>query len=222
MHAWETQVAELKIPYPARVHLARELACHLAHAPEEQDPVLSADELADFYAIHNTWLLRALERVPERLRLAIELLLAGGPMTALLVYVKGESIMFDFIKQGGAGMHVILVVGALLLLRELHLLWRTLVIKDHSRKNLRLDTPSVAIGALALVLIGLGATGMGIFYAASYVEHQNLPATVFIQGLREASTCFIVSSVLAALVLLLHVFTRRTLLRWKVPAELVG
>lgn len=222
MEAWQAQVAQLKIPYPARVQLRQELAAHLEHFPEEAGSALSEEALAEFYEIHNTWLLRALEALSPRLRLAIEFLLAGGPMTALLFYVKEESIMFEFIKQGGAGMHVILAVGAFLLFREFLLLWRALVIKDHAEKNLKLDTPSVAIGAFALVLTGAGATGMGVYYAASYVEHQNLPVSVFIEGLREASTCFIVSCVLAALVLLLHVFSRRTLLSWKVPAKLVG
>lgn len=222
MPMWKEQIDSLKIPYPQKVSLSREIEAHIEFCPEEADQKITKEDLNELYRVHNTLLLRLLENASPTIRSLIEFLFAGGPMMALFIYLGRENFMLDFIMQGGAGTIVVLVVGALLLVRELHLLWRVVLIKDHSKKNLNLDTTTVAIGVMALVLIGLCATGLGTYATAAYVEQKGLPSAVFIVGLRESITCLILSTSIAAVILFLHFFTRRTLLHWQVPANLVG
>lgn len=219
---WKDQIEELKIPYPQKVALAHEIAEHLEHFPDEKNNFLENENLAELYQIHNTAALKYLEGLHPKIRSSVEFVFAVAPITALLIYLKGENFMFDFIQQGGAGMYAILAVGGLLLLREILLTFRVIVIKDHSKGNLNIDTQTAVIGALALMFLGICATGLGTYWAASYVEHKELPTSIFITGLRESVTCLIVSSSIATLILLMHFFTRRTLIKWKAPLETVG
>lgn len=219
MAEWKKQIASL--PFPQRASLTRELEEHARHFPGSEAE-LRQEDVEELREIHSTLLLRLLEKADPVSRGVIEFLFSGGPITACAIYVAKENFMLEFIRQGGAGMYVILVVGALLLLKEAYLFWKAIVIREHSDKNLRLDTATVAVASGGLVLLGICATALGIYFAANYASQPGVPAEVFLAGVKEALGCLIVSSSLSALVLFLHFFTRRTLLRWKVPAGMLG
>ena len=125
--------------------------------------------------------------------------------------------MIDFFREGGAGMIVILLVGAILLFRELGLFFRTVLIKDHSKKNLRLDSMSVIVGVLALVLLGLGVTSLGAYVSVTGVMEHGLPINILLIGLKESITAFIVSATFSSLILHMHFTTRRLLNLWRAP-----
>lgn len=65
-------------------------------------------------------------------------------------------------------------------------------------------------------------TGLGAYRSAYYVGTQNLPTSILIEGLKESITGLVLSTSLAALILFIHFFTRRTLIKWKVPEKLMG
>jgi hypothetical protein len=197
---WRQQVLDLEIPYPEKARLLRELEDHVKHRPDETLDSFSGEALADLRDIHASVWLKALERLGPRTRSAVETAFAAAPITALLIDLQRRNFMLEFIREGGAGMYPILALGAALMIRELLLLGRVVIVKDHKAENLRLDSTTVLLGALALVMLGVCATGLGLYTAASFVETKGLPASVFVQGLRESITCLIVSSSFAALI----------------------
>ncbi len=161
MSTWKTQLERMKLPYPQKAALQREIAVHLEHCPEEDAEAFSEENLAELYWIHNTVILRLFETFPRKLRLTFEYFLAGAPLVASLIYLHREDYMLEFIRQGGVGMYVVLIIGAGLGSREILLLFRVLVVKDHSEENLRVDTMTVLVGVAALVLLGVSATVLG-------------------------------------------------------------
>lgn len=222
MEDWRRQLEQLKIPYPQKHNLICEIAEHVSHFPDENSDVFGPENLLDFYEVHNTKLLKVLESASPRLRSAVELILAGAPLMVLTIYLTREEFMLNFIREGGAGMWVILIIGMLLLLKEMLLLFRVIVIKDHSREHVSPDTMAIVVGTIALVLIGIGSTALGAYYSASaFVRSEGLPINILVAGLSESITCLVVSTSLAATILLLHFFIRQTLVSWKVPQRLV-
>lgn len=222
MQAWRKQLEDLTIPYPQKALLAREIKEHVEHFPEESNEALDSVAISELYLLHNTLFFRMLQRLGPKVGKSIEFCFAAAPITALLFYLVKEKYMGQFMHEGGPGMYLILTIGLVLLLRELILIFRLVIVKDHSKKNLRIDSMAVIIGTMALVLLGICGTGLGAYKAASWVEQQNLPVNILIVGLKESITCFVLSACMASLVLLLHFFTRRTLATWKVPETLTN
>lgn len=129
--------------------------------------------------------------------------------------------MLQFIHEGGTAMYAILAIGVLLLGRELQLAFRLLVVKDHARENLRIDSFAVVVGVLGLFFTGLAGTGLGIYVSADALARSQLPNSIFIAGLKESLTCVTLATALGSIVLLMHFCTRRLLTSWKVPTQLL-
>jgi hypothetical protein len=218
MENWQKQLDELKIPYPQKHHLFSEIAEHLSHFPNENSDVFNSDSLSDLFCIHNTRFLKFLAGLSSQTRSIVEFFFAGGPLLALLIYLTTEGFMLNFIKEGGAGMWVILGIGILLFIREALLFFRVVVIKDHSKEYLSIDTMNVVASSIALVLLGIGASALGAYSSAAiYVRNEDLPVKILIVGLSESITCLVMSTSFAALILLLNLFIRQVLITWKVP-----
>lgn len=125
--------------------------------------------------------------------------------------------MINFIYEGGAPMYPILILGSFLIFRELVLFLRTIVIKDHSSKNLKIDTNSVFIGSLALLALGIGASALGIYFTVNAGASSKMPIEILLFGLKESLGGIILSCAMASLILILHFSTRRILFGWKAP-----
>lgn len=138
-------------------------------------------------------------------------------MVGLLIFLGKEGFMFQFVREGGAGMLPILVLGLLLVLRELRSFLQLIIIKDHSQNNLKMDSTALLIGGAALIALGFGATALGIYYSANATIASNAPTSLFITGVKESMGPIIVSSCFAAFVFILHFTTRRLMVTWKAP-----
>jgi len=125
--------------------------------------------------------------------------------------------MIQFIREGGAGMYLILAVGLFLLGREALNVVRLLLIKDHSEENLRIDTSSVLIGCLALTFLGVGWTFLGVYVSASAVTQSHQLLELLLIGAKESLTPTILSLLLSAVIVLAHYGTRRVLHGWRAP-----
>lgn len=204
---WREQVDGLKIPFAPKRALRNELDQHFAHSEEESES-FTPDELAEFEDIHNTWIYKSPHK--SKLETAITLI----PLAALMTLITKETLVLEFMKEGGPGMILIVVIAAALLIRELMLATRVLISKDHAK--LRVDSTSTLISALALTIIGVLGTCSGLYLSAQAgASHPD----IFIEGFKESMTCVIVASAGAALVLLMHFATRRMLMIWSAPTE---
>lgn len=215
--SWKNQIEKLELPYPARFQLTDEIEEHLRYFPEEKNNLFAEESLNDFYQIHNTSLKKALDGFGPRVSRFVQNALVLFPLSGLILFLGKERFMIDFIRQGGAGMIAILLVGLGLIFRELNLFVRTILIKDHSRKNLQIDSISVVLGSLALVLLGVGVTCLGAYVTVTGVVENKMGYDILAIGLKESITAVIVSTSFASLILLLHFSTRRFLVSWKAP-----
>ena len=217
MKALREQVQKLKIPYPQKWLFWSEVQEHLSCLPLRSDEaeVFSDEELMELYEIHNSFLFKFLDRRDPKIRMILEYSLAASPMVGFLVYLGKEGFMFEFIREGGVAMLPILVLGLLLTLRELSLFFRLVVIKDHSK--MKLDVTALSTGGMALLALGLGATALGIYYSANATLSQHASGGFFIEGVKESMGPLIVSSGVAAFVLILHLTLRQLMEFWKAP-----
>ncbi len=145
--SWKDQIENLKIPYPEKLRLLNEISAHIEHRPEEDQTSFQDEELAELYDVHNTKVLKALETLPSGRRAFVENGFASAPLVVLIIYLTEERFMTQFMHEGGPGMYAILAIGVALLIREMLLIQKVIVLKDHSPKNLRIDTMTVMIGA---------------------------------------------------------------------------
>lgn len=205
----------LNIPYPQRYLLEQELKHHAAYASAEgaHGPQLSERDLAELATIHSTRLHRLLQICGTH-RKAVETALAFVPLVAGLCFTLKEEIMVDFIREGGIGMYAILALGGFLFGREALNILRLIMVKDHSPENLRIDTVSVLLGCLALMLMSVGSTVLGLYFSAGAVAQSHLSYDLLVIGAKESLTNLVLSSFLSALVVLAHYGTRRTLHVW--------
>jgi hypothetical protein len=222
MNPWKEQLDKLNIPYPQKTILCNEIQRHIENFPEQCDQTFTHEAMNDLYEIHNTALFRFLESLHPTFRHVFEFVFAAAPITVLLIYLMEENFMSQFIHEGGPGMYVILAIGILMLAREFRLLQRVFIVKDHSPESLNIDSMTVVIGTLALVLMGVTVRGLGAYHSALFVGNENLPISILIIGLKESITGLVLSSSLAAVILLLHFFTRRMMVKWKIPGRLLG
>lgn len=207
------QIESSAIPYPQRHFFRMEVESDLEHVAGE--PFDEAD-LEELVKIHSTPFYRALENF-GRARGTIEAAIAVLPLMMAGLYLSKEGNMIQFIREGGAAMYPILAIGAVLMFRELQNIFRLLVVRDHSQDNLRLDTSSVLVGCLALVLFGFGNSAMGLYVSAGAVFRDHLSYEIFLMGAKESLASAILSLSLAGLILLAHYATRRVLHLWSAP-----
>jgi hypothetical protein len=149
----------------------------------------------------------------------VETIISVFPLILTATFIFKERKMIDFIREGGAGRYVILVIGAFLLFREIQHAFRLVVVKDHSKENLRLDTSSVLLGCLALMFFGFGWTVLGIYISSTASLQANTSYEILLTGVKESLTPTILSSLATALVVLAHYTTRRILHIWHAPVN---
>jgi hypothetical protein len=213
MSGYLGQIEDSSIPYPQKRHLVLELASESGHRTHD---LFAENDLRALEEIHSTRVARMLAPFSTH-KIAIETTIAFAPLAAAILFISKEGKMIEFIREGGAGMYALLVVGGFLLLRELRNAFRLLVVKDHSKESLRLDTPSVLLGCLALMFFGIGWSALGIYISASAVVAANMPNELLVIGVKESLTPTILASLLSAVVILAHYGTRRALHIWRAP-----
>lgn len=212
------QLRRLAIPYPQKRLLEFELRQDMELGGDsEGDAEFSEQDLAELSEIHSTLLHRRLRRLPHKARMTVDFCSAFVPVVTLAIFIFKEDTMIDFFREGGVGMYAISFIGLFLFGNECLNVFRLLVAKDHSDKNLRLDTSSVWLGCLALMCIGLGWTFLGIYISAGAVAQTHAPYELLLLGAKESLTPTILGSLLSALILLAHYATRRALLHWRAP-----
>lgn len=212
-----SQIKDLNIPYPQKHLLELEVRQDLEHADSPDKQGFSKTDLCDLHEIHSTKIYRFLTQFGDR-RKNIELLAAFIPLMTGVIFIFKEDFMMNFIREGGfPGMYAILIIGVFLLGKELLNMFRLLMIKDHSAKNLDLDTSSVLLGCLALVFMALGCTALGIYKTADTVTRSQMPYELLIVGAKESMTPLVLGSLLSVLIVLAHYATRNVLRLWHAP-----
>lgn len=206
MHRVKEQIRKLDIPYPQRHHLELEVIQDLEQNLDahRSNAHFSSEVLNELEAIHATRFHRFLKRFGKSRR-TIETSLAFLPLACGLFLIVEEKEVINFIREGGIGMYGILAIGILLLGKEVLNAIRLVIAKDHSTQNLRIDTPAVLLGCLALMLASLGSTILGVYVSAD------------VAGVKESLTNIILSSFLCAVIILAHYATRRMLHIWHAP-----
>ena len=210
------QIDQSSIPYPHKHLLQIEVVHDLEYLHRPDEATLTKDDLSALEELHSTWLFRTLHNFGSNKRIA-ETLISIVPLLTVAVSISKGGKMIDFIRDGGIGMLGILAVGAFLLLRELTNVFRLLVVKDHSRRNLKIDTPSVLLGCLALAFLGVGASVLGLYVSVNAALAADAPNQILLEGFKESLTPLILSAMLATLVILAHYTTRRVMLSWSAP-----
>jgi len=203
-------LGESAIPYPHRHFLQLELESDKEQLGEFD---LSEDDIRGLEDLYATPSHRLLKLAGGHKR-DVETAIVFAPLILAANFIVKEDHMFQFIREGGAGMAVILLIAAVLIYREIQNAFRLLVVKDHSPANLRLDTSSVLLGCAALVTFGIGLSALGIY--VSFNATNSLSPEFFI-GAKESLTPLILSSLLSALVVFSHYAVRRILTIWYAP-----
>lgn len=205
-----------KIPYPQRHLLELEIGHDQALADADNPPVLSDFDLKELETIHSTRLFREMQKFGE-VRNTIETVIGTAPLVLAATTISMGGNMIEFIREGGLGMFGIIGIGAFLLFRELKQIFRLLVIKDHSKENLRLDTPSVLLGCLAMMFFGIGWSVLGIYVSTDAVIRTNASNQILLIGIKESTTPIIVSAMISTVVICAHFATRRMMHIWSAP-----
>jgi len=212
------QIRNLDIPYPQKNLLELEVHRDIQHlGVTDADGIFSNQDLKDLEEIHSTKIHRVLTNLKAGHRKSIEMASVFFPLSTAIIFTIKEGNMFDFIREGGAGMYAILAIGIFLLGKEALGIIRLLIVKDHSPANLRIDTSSVWLGCLALMLIGVAWTSLGLYISATAVARDHASYNLLLIGAKESLTPIILSSVLATLTALAHYATRQMLLKWQAP-----
>lgn len=218
MANYRSQLEQINIPFPERHRFESEILQDLAELNHETEcDQFSAEDLQELKRIHSTWSSRCLSEFQHGPRQAIESTASYLPLVLALIYTFKEDQMIQFIRDGGAGMLVILSLGFLLLGREALRGLRLLIIKDHSKLNLQIDSVSVGLGCASLVLFGLAWTAFDLYVVLRAVSENHWPQEALIVGARESLTPLILSTLMAAMILLAHFATRRVLTVWRAP-----
>ena len=211
--SWRDQIRQSRIPYPERHRLENEVCFDLEHG-EEDIRQLDPSDISDLEEIHRTRMLRLVRRLGVQQQ--VESLIAFIPLM-MAVTLTREGRMIEFIKEGGAGMYVIVTIGIFLLACELRVAFRLILLKDHTKENLRFDTTSVLLGCLALMFIGIGWSALGAYFSFSASIGSSGAQEILLIGLKESLTPTILSALLSGLVILAHYATRRIMDIWHVP-----
>jgi hypothetical protein len=221
MKRWKKQIDELPIPYPQKKQLLAEIEDHIQNSSESENEGFEDDDLEELVLVHNNHALLFLRQLPPAVRNAIELTLIGGPLVGLLPYLTYKGgYMYQFFINGGVAMYAIFAIGVLLLGREALLFTRVMILKEHNKANLKMDSSSVLVGSLALTVLGIGAACLGAYVSITSALSNNSPNVIVLTGIGESITNVIASTTFAALILLIHYTTRRLLLYWQAPIEM--
>jgi hypothetical protein len=208
-----SQIQNSRIPFPQRREFAQEIEADALHVGEFH---FTTEEIQELESIHTTWIDKVLSHTGTY-RKSFETIIAFLPLMIAVSYVSKEGKMIDFIREGGAGMYAILLIGVYLTVRELQNVFRLLMVKDHSKESLQLDTTSVILGSLALVFLGIGWAMFGVYVSASAVLETHASNEILVTGVKESLTPLVLASLLAAIVVLAHYGTRRVLQIWRAP-----
>lgn len=217
MESIKDQLRALDIPYPQKQLLEKEVLQDLEHFPQSEEVLFSVDDIQKLQELHTTQVSKWLSSFSLEARRYIETSFAFLPLILAFTFIIKEEKMMNFIKEGGAGMYLILLIGFFLLSQEALKVFRLLVVKKHSQQNLMLDTTSVLLGCLALMFIGIGWSFLGFYFSATYVTQQNMSGELLLIGAKESMTPLILSSLFCTLIVLAHYATRKTLLVWRAP-----
>lgn len=215
MNLWTQQIRKSRIPYPQKHLLEMEVHQDLRAASEDHVE-FSAEDLVALEGIHSTSIFQYLESIGSWKK-NVESIVALIPTLLPLFYLTKEGFMIDFIREGGLGMYSILAVGGFLFAREMKNVFRLIIVKDHGRDNLRLDTSSVLLGCLALMFLGIGWSLLGIYISANAAIVSGNTNQILLIGTKESLTPTILSALISALILLAHYSTRRILHIWNAP-----
>lgn len=210
----------LDIPYPQRTRVLRELEGDLwSHYSALRDRGLSegeardetlrnlgldAEALASLQAIHSPAIRRILSRLPEPAREPVEWVCAGLPLLATLYLLLLEVPMLDFMRQGGAAMWMILLIGGAGLFLQLHRAFAWFVVRDHSERSLARATSTPLYLAAAAVVVSIGGTATGFRVVLHRWSEGMFDGDVAILGFIEALSCVILGTTLAALIILIQ------------------
>ncbi len=212
------QIRDLGVPYPQKHQLELEVRQDLEmQGKSQEDFLFLKDDLKELEQIHSTRLYSLFSRFESSQRRRIEIASAFFPLAVVVLLTIKEDTVIGFIREGGAGMLVILAIGVFLLGKEGLNIFRLLVLKDHKPANLRIDTWSVWVGCLALMCVGLGWTTLGMYVSANAVIESNGKYDLLLIGAKESLAAVVLSSLLSALVLLAHYAIRQLLVGWRAP-----
>jgi hypothetical protein len=197
------QITDLDIPYPQKRLLKLEVQQDLLFGVSnivEKNLRLSDETLDDLRQVHATKIHLFLRRF-ARLRCRIEMFTAFIPLITGVIFIFKEEAMLDFIREGGTPViYAILVVGLMLLGRELLNVFRLIVVKDHSTRNLEIDTSSVLLGCLGLLFVAIGQTALGLYKSAEAVTQTQASYNLLVMGAKDSLAPMVLGSLLCALI----------------------
>ena len=224
----------LDIPYPARALVLEELSGDLhcifqdlvAEGHDEQAArqralqQLALDEasLADLEAIHNPAVRRAMRRLPPTTQERVEWLFAAVPLLAAASLMLREVPMLEFFREGGVNVYVVLLIGGLALLMQLHRLVSWFVLRNHSPRSMRRNTSTPLYLAAATFIMGVMGTALGYYVVFLKWAEGAIDLELVKIGLREPLSNVVVAGVLATLIVLLHGALQAGLRALRVPA----
>lgn len=221
---------QLDVPYPQRAMLLEEIAADLeaayrdarsrglgegaaraAAAAElglgQSDGDAGADRdgtAASLAEIHQPLLRRALARLPPPAQGGLEWFAATVPLIVFTLYLYREVPMIQFLKDGGFGSILVLVIGVVGILLLLHRTVIWFVLRDHSPRGLGKNTQAPLLLAGATLCAALLGTATDFYVVIARWSEGKLPDAHMRIGLRESLSPIILGTALATLILLGH------------------
>lgn len=211
---------ELDLPYPERSHVLEEIAGDLqaaydaARASGADDAAararaihelgLDAGAAAELSAVHTPALHRALRRLPAPAQGGFELVAAALPLVVTFLYLCKEVPLMQFLKDGGFGSILVLVIGAfgLGLLVQRAVVW--FILRDHSPRGLGKNTSAPLLLAAATLCAAMLGTATNFYVVLRAWSEDHLPDAHMRIGLRESLSTMILGAALATLIVLGH------------------
>jgi hypothetical protein len=175
--------ADLDLPYPERDEFLKELRADLSEAYSNyllsglssveayeatlKDFRFGPEDLASLATTHESYFQGVLNKIPVHLRSLVEYLGGMVPLSLLCYAIEREIAVMNFIHEGGSpGMYAIILIGLYLLGLEILSALRILFLRNHSKRNLQIETSNVLLGCLGLMLIATAWTIMGLYNTA--------------------------------------------------------
>ncbi|MBK7865094.1 MAG: hypothetical protein IPJ65_42155 [Archangiaceae bacterium] len=225
--------SRVDLPYPERALVIDELAGELDAAycaardqgldePAAREAALKAlaldaSAIATLEAVHLPAVRRALARLPAPLRGWVDSLAAAAPLFGFILYTFYEVPLLTFFREGGLAVWLLLALGGLAVLLELHRAVVWLVLRDHSAASLRRDTSTPLYLAAAALLVGLQGAALGYYVILGLWAEGRLEGVRLKEALREPLPNVVVATTIAALVVLLHGVIKAALRALRVP-----
>ncbi|RZJ53048.1 MAG: hypothetical protein EOO45_31485 [Flavobacterium sp.] len=224
----------LNLPYPERADFLNELREDLsevyssyldsgmneaeAYAATLKDFRFGPDDLSLMAKTHQSFFQKILNLVPESFQNLIEYLSGMVPLGLLCYAIEREIAVMNFIQEGGSpGMYAIILIGLYLLGLEVLSAMRIVFFRDHSNRNLNIETPNVLLGCLGLMLVATAWTIMGIYNTANAMSLNPSAMDILFTGFKESLVPVSTGLLLSAMVVLAHFATRHILHKWKAP-----